>query len=204
MEHWQLNELDSLNGYKLDYRVSSTLNDKCHGVMDVHQYLQDTYCKSTAVEFKHITDENERLWCHETFEKISWEQVSNSEKVKALQLLVRTEMMEAFMQKKFATHKRYSSEGSEAITVALNTLIAEASDKSRDKKLENVVLGMPHRGRLATLIVLNEYPFRNLLYKATGKNDIPEEIVDRIDDIPTHIGVSNTKRYNSGREGAEP
>ena len=54
---------------------------------------------------------------------------------------------------------------------------------------------MPHRGRLATLVVLNEYPFRNLLYKASGKNDIPEELTDRIDDIPTHIAVSNTKRF---------
>ena len=96
--------------------------------MDVHKYLNDTYCGSTAVEFKHIADENERLWCHETFERISHEEVTNQEKIKALQLLVRTELMESFMQKKFATHKRYSSEGSEAITVALNTLIAEASD----------------------------------------------------------------------------
>jgi len=84
MEHWQLNELDSLNMFKLDYRVSSTLNEKCHGVMDVHNYLKDTYCRSTAVEFKHISSEDERLWCHETFERIAWEEVSNPEKVKAL------------------------------------------------------------------------------------------------------------------------
>jgi len=110
--------------------MSSTLYEKCGAVMDVHKYLQDTYCGSTAVEFKHISDENERIWCHENFERITWEEVSNSEKIKALQLLVRTELMESFMQKKFATHKRYSSEGSEGITVALNTLIAEASDAS--------------------------------------------------------------------------
>ena len=73
--------------------------------------------------------------------------------------------MEHFMQKKFATHKRYSSEGSESITVALNSIIAEAS-RSDAPELASVVLGMPHRGRLATLVVLNEYPFRNLLYKA--------------------------------------
>lgn len=88
--------------------------------------------------------------------------------------------------------------------MALNTLISEASDSKRDEKLDSVVLGMPHRGRLATLVVLNEYPFRNLLYKASGKNDIPEELVDRIDDIPTHIAVSNTKRFTSGREGSDP
>ena len=113
--------------FKLDYRMTSTLEKNCYAVLDVHKYLNDTYCRSTGVEFKHISCEDERLWCHETFERIAWEPVTNEEKVRALHLLVRTEMMEAFMQKKFATHKRYSSEGSEAITVALNTLISEAS-----------------------------------------------------------------------------
>ena len=77
MEHWQLNELDSLSAYKKDYRMSNTLYDKCGAVMDVHSYLNDTYCRSTAVEFKHISNEEERLWCHETFEKIAWEDVSD-------------------------------------------------------------------------------------------------------------------------------
>lgn len=126
--------------------------------------------------------------------------VTTDEKVKAMQLLTRTELMEKFMQKKFATHKRYSSEGSEAITIAINTLIAEASRPEAKKELESVVLGMPHRGRLATLVVLNDYPFRNLLYKASGKNDIPEEIVDRIDDIPTHIAISNTKKFTTSTQ----
>ena len=73
MEHWQLNEMDSLDAYRKDYRMSDTLYDKCGAVSEVHQYLQDTYCGSSAVEFKHISNEDERLWCHETFERISWE-----------------------------------------------------------------------------------------------------------------------------------
>lgn len=106
--------------------------------------------------------------------------------------------MEHFMQKKLPTHKRYSCEGSEAITVAINSLIAEASNSKNEMELDSTVIGMPHRGRLATLVVLNQYPFRNLLYKAAGANDIPEEIVDRMDDMPTHIAVSNTQVFRSG------
>ena len=87
-----------------------------------------------------------------------------------------------------------SHEGSEAITVALNSMIGEATLPSAPE-LESVILGMPHRGRLATLVVLNDYPFRNLLYKAAGANDIPVEIDDRVDDMPTHIAVSNSKRF---------
>jgi probable 2-oxoglutarate dehydrogenase E1 component DHKTD1 len=125
--------------------------------------------------------------------------VSKEEKIKALQLLVRTEQMELFLQKRFATHKRYSSEGSEALLVALNALISEASQPMdrKDPGIDSVVVGMPHRGRLATLVVLNDYPMRNLLYKVAGNNDMPDELHDRIDDIPTHIAVSNTKKFST-------
>ena len=108
--------------------------------------------------------------------------------------------MELFLQKRFATHKRYSSEGSEALLVALNALIATASEPDSsldgDNGIDSVVLGMPHRGRLATLVVLNDYPVRNLLHKVAGNNDIPDDYKDRIDDIPTHIAVSNTKKFS--------
>jgi len=107
--------------------------------------------------------------------------------------------MELFLQKRFATHKRYSSEGSEALLVALNTMISEASVPAgdNDEGIDSVVLGMPHRGRLATLVVLNDYPMKNLLYKVAGNNDMPVELNDRIDDIPTHIAVSNTKKFST-------
>ena len=76
-------------------------------------------------------------------------------------------------------------------------MISEASAGKGDE-IDSVVMAMPHRGRLATLVVLNDYPMRNLLYKVAGNNDIPEEIVDRIDDLPTHIAISNTKKFSAG------
>ena len=202
MNHWNLNQNDGLNKYPLDYRVTQKLQDNCSQVSDVKAYLERAYMGSVGVEFEHIQNEDERLWLYENYEAAMLEPVTDGERVKALQLLLRTESMEQFMQKKFATHKRYSSEGSEAITVAINSLLAEAS-KSGNPELESTVLGMPHRGRLATLVVLNEYPFRNLLFKASGKNDIPEEIVDRIDDMPTHIAISNTKKFSSGAKDTQ-
>jgi len=76
----------------------------------------------------------------------------------------------------------------------LNSLIAEAS--KGDDGIDSSILAMPHRGRLSTLVVLNDYPMRNLLYKVAGNNDIAEDIIDRVDDIPTHIAVSNTKKFS--------
>lgn len=59
-------------------------------------------------------------------------------------------------------------------------------------------MGMSHRGRLATLVVLNDFPFRVLLNKIGGKNEYPEEIQNRGEDIPTHIAPSNIKKFTSG------
>ena len=69
------------------------------------------------------------------------------------------------------------------------------SDSALEKQLDSANIGMPCRGRSATLVVLNKYPFRNLLYKAAGKNDVPEEITAHIDDIPTHPAIRNTKPF---------
>lgn len=106
-----------------------------------------------------------------------------------MQLLVRAEEMELYLHKRFPTVKRYSGEGSEALIIALNTLLASTD-------ADHCILGMPHRGRLATLVVLNDYPMRNLLHKVAGNNEMPAELLDGLDDIPTHIGVSNTKTYS--------
>lgn len=106
--------------------------------------------------------------------------------------------MEKFLQKRFTTHKRYSGEGSEALIVALNALISQASTPgSGQEGIDSAVLAMPHRGRLATLVVLNDYPMRNLLHKVAGNNHIDPKFTDRIDDIPTHIAVSNTKKFST-------
>jgi 2-oxoglutarate dehydrogenase complex dehydrogenase (E1) component-like enzyme len=50
--------------------MSETMHEKCAAVQDVSDYLKETYCGSTGVEFSHIQDEDQRLWCHETFERI--------------------------------------------------------------------------------------------------------------------------------------
>jgi len=198
LEHWQLNELEAITGYPLDYRVTSRIQEEVHSLRDLQSYLASTYCASVGVEFEHIQSEDERLWLYEQYENAMKEPLTPSEKIKMCQLLIRTEEMEKFLQKRFATHKRYSSEGSESITVALNSILAEASRTDAGTPIEYAVLGMPHRGRLATLVVVNDYPARNLFHKVKGNNEIPEEIVDRIDDMPTHIAVSNTKVFSAG------
>lgn len=84
LEHWQLSELESLDAFPLDYRVTKTLQEKCPAVKEVHSYLNEMYCGSVSAEFDHLPCENERLWCYENYERIMNETVSKDEQIKAL------------------------------------------------------------------------------------------------------------------------
>jgi 2-oxoglutarate dehydrogenase complex dehydrogenase (E1) component-like enzyme len=56
---------------------------------------------------------------------------------------------------------------------------------------------------MGTLVVLNDFPMRSLLHKIAGNNEISHEIEGRMDDIPTHIAVSNTKKFSTGINSAK-
>ncbi len=73
------------------------------------------------------------------------------------------------MSKKYATFKRYSGEGAESTVVILDQLFKLAAQK----QYEHVVFGMPHRGRLNTLVNLLKFDARNLFWKISGNTDTP-------------------------------
>lgn len=126
------------------------------------------------------------------------EPISKTEQLTILTHLMRAEEFELFLHKKFPGYKRYSGEGAESLIPALNTILAEASYTNNDHpelNIQNVVMGMPHRGRLSTICLIQDYPFRNLLSQIRGTKSIPEEIFGGLDDIPTHIGPSNSRVY---------
>lgn len=127
--YWKLSEMDSMSQYPLDFRFSQSIEKNTGGtVHDLEKYLKRTYSRNVTAEFEHVVEEQERIWLYDQYEtflndnKLS--EVTAQEKIKALQLLTRAEQMELFLQKRFATHKRYSGEGSEALMIAINTLLA--------------------------------------------------------------------------------
>jgi probable 2-oxoglutarate dehydrogenase E1 component DHKTD1 len=74
----------------------------------------------------------------------------------------------------------------------LKTLFAKASELD----VEQVVLGMPHRGRLNVLCNLLDYPPQDLFRKIMGNNDLPDEWATGIDDVVSHISISAKKSYS--------
>jgi probable 2-oxoglutarate dehydrogenase E1 component DHKTD1 len=78
---------------------------------------------------------------------------------------------------------RYALEGNESMMVAIDQVFAGAANSG----VENIVIGMPHRGRLNFLVGLLKYPASNLFWKVKGNSELPEG-VQGIGDVLSHIG----------------
>jgi len=108
--------------------------------------LRDSYCRSVGVEYMYISSPEERKWIQERVE-IGFTKPAREEQLHILQKLSDAEAFESFLQTKFVGQKRFSLEGGESVIPLLDAVISAAAEK----KLDEVCIGMPHRGRLNVL-----------------------------------------------------
>ncbi len=149
--------------------------------------LQSTYCERIGAEFMHIQNHEEKTWLQKQMEPIENKPVfaANVQK-RILMKLIEAEEFEHFIHTRFVGHKRFSLEGSETVIPVLDHLLTEAADNA----VEEIVLGMAHRGRL------------NVLANTIGKSYDSifsefEEIFDKDSyagsgDVKYHLGASGT------------
>jgi 2-oxoglutarate dehydrogenase E1 component len=110
--------------------------------------LQDTYCRSIGVEYLHIQDLRLRRWLQARMEPDRNRPVFGREKQReTLACLVDAELFETFLQSRYPGQKRFSLEGAEALIPALHAIVERAPEVG----VEELVLGMTHRGRLNVL-----------------------------------------------------
>ena len=108
--------------------------------------LRDTYCRNTGVEYMHIQSPEERAWFQDEIEH-PYEKPSRDEQFRILGRLNAAEAFETFLQTKFVGQKRFSLEGGESLIPLLDVILSGAADEG----LEEVTIGMAHRGRLNVL-----------------------------------------------------
>ncbi|KAJ2964596.1 hypothetical protein NQZ79_g439 [Umbelopsis isabellina] len=153
-------------------------------------HLQSTYCGRIAYEFMHIPSASERRWWYYAVESWNKPTLTPEKKKHIYELLSRSETFDHFMGKKFPNVKRYGLEGAESMMVALDRLF-EISAKAG---LKNVVVGMPHRGRLNLLTDLLQYPPQALFHKLKGNSELPLGTAGS-GDVLSHIANSPTLDY---------
>jgi 2-oxoglutarate dehydrogenase E1 component len=162
-------------------------------LQDILALLQRIYCGKLAAEFAHISRARERLWLRERFEDcLAHWQITQEEQLAVLRSLTRAEGIERYLNTKYVGQKRFSLEGGETLIPMLDDLI----QRSGGKGVQEIVIGMAHRGRLNVLVnVLGKSP-QELFSEFEGAYDL--SMLRGSGDVKYHMGFSSDLRTPGG------
>ena len=157
--------------------------------------LQGIYCSSIGVEFMHIQNPRVRNWIRDRLESRPLEKSIPATTQKAiLRELLEAESFEHFLHTRYVGQKRFSLEGGESLMVILQTLLEDAPRHG----VEEIVMGMAHRGRLTVLANFLRKSLR-VLFSEFTENYIPE-MVGGDGDVKYHLGYQSKRTTGSGKE----
>src|SRR5581483_463688 len=155
--------------------------------------LRDTYCRTIGVEYMHIQDQEQRVWLQDRMETTSNRPALAAEdRGRIFDLLVAAEGFEQFLQIRYPTAKRFSLEGADALIPLLHTLIEDGGALGVDE----MVFGMPHRGRLNVLANVMRKPYEMILAEFEGSLLAKEATGDG--DVKYHLGYSRDHTTRAG------
>lgn len=178
-------------------------NPNVETAYDVVQWLREKYTGKISFEFDHIQNEEERNWLIERIESGSFEiKLSDLEKKKLLERLINVETFEHFLHRTFVGQKRFSIEGLEAMVPVLDQIVKLAIEDD----IENIMMGMAHRGRLSVLAYVLGKPLDKIFsefHYAPDKELIPSEGSMGINygwtgDVSYHFGATRIVK-NGGK-----
>ena len=151
---------------------------------DLLNALRETYCSSIGAEYMYISDQSQKRWWQEKLESIRSKPAFNADKKKhILDRLTAAEGLERFLHTKYVGQKRFSLEGGESFIAAMDELIQLAGSQG----VQEIVIGMAHRGRLNVLVnTLGKMP-KDLFaeFDHTAPEDLPAG------DVKYHQGFSS-------------
>ncbi|MGR6429514.1 2-oxoglutarate dehydrogenase E1 component [Rhizobium sp. PAMB 3182] len=154
--------------------------------------LKRTYCSTLGVEFMHISDPEMKSWIQERIEgpDKGVEFTPNGKKA-ILQKLIEAEGFEQFIDVKYKGTKRFGLDGGEALIPALEQIIKRGGQMG----LEEIVLGMAHRGRLNVLSQVMAKPHRAIFHEFKGGSYAPDD-VEGSGDVKYHLGASSDREFD--------
>jgi 2-oxoglutarate dehydrogenase E1 component len=154
--------------------------------------VKRTYCGTFALQFMHISDPEQSAWLKERIEGYGKEIAFTREGRRAiLNKLVEAEGFEKFCQVKFTGTKRFGLDGAETLIPAMEQIIKRGGQLG----LKDVVVGMPHRGRLNVLANVMQKPYRAIFHEFQGGSYKPED-VDGSGDVKYHLGASSDRTFD--------
>lgn len=161
-------------------------------VREVLTILRRTYCSSFGVEFMHINDPEEKSWILKHIEGRDKEiHFTDAGKKAILQKLTEAEGFESYLAKKYVGTKRFGLDGAETLIPALEAVIKTGGQNG----VKEIVLGMPHRGRLNVLTNVMNKSFQAIFHEFHGGSATPDE-TEGSGDVKYHLGASSDREFD--------
>jgi 2-oxoglutarate dehydrogenase E1 component len=175
------------------FPVDGFSGEKLMKLRDILGVLRDAYCRRVGVEYMHITDPDQRRWLQQRIE-VKHAQPGRDEQLHILGRLNVAEAFETFLQTKYVGQKRFSLEGAETVIALMDAVLAEAAEQN----LDEVVVGMPHRGRLNMLANIVGKPYSTIFNEFEG--NIDPGTAQGSGDVKYHLGADGTFHSANGKE----
>ncbi|NP_001084395.1 probable 2-oxoglutarate dehydrogenase E1 component DHKTD1, mitochondrial [Xenopus laevis] len=163
-------------------------------IEEVLAYLDHTYCGQISIETSQLQNYKEREWFSRRFEELKQESFSTEERKHLARLMLECQEFDHFLATKFSTVKRYGGEGAESMMGFFHEMLKMCSFGG----VTDVIIGMPHRGRLNLLTGLLQFPPELMFRKMRGLSEFPENSPS-IGDVLSHLTSSVDLDFGSHR-----
>jgi len=166
--------------------IDRVLGREAATLREIMSVLRASYCGPIGVEFMHIQDPGQKSWIQRRIEGAPWSTSFDAgAKLTILRQLTEAEGFEAFCQKRFVGTKRFGLEGGEVTIPAMHAIISSVVQSGTNE----IAIGMPHRGRLSTLVNIVKKPLSALFSEFAGASFKPDD-VQGSGDVKYHLGTS--------------
>ena len=172
--------------------IDNVLGLQVASLRTIMEILKWTYCGTFALQFMHISNPTEAGWLKERIEGYGKEITFTKMGRKAiLNKLVEAEGYEKFLHVKYMGTKRFGLDGAEALIPGMEQIIKRGGALG----VREIVIGMPHRGRLNVLANVMSKPYRAIFNEFQGGSSKPDE-VDGSGDVKYHLGASSDREFD--------
>jgi 2-oxoglutarate dehydrogenase E1 component len=172
--------------------IDNVLGLESANLHEIMQRVRETYCGTIGVEYMHIQEPDRKAWIQERIEAIhNRTQFTLRGKRAILERLIEAEEFEQFLDRKYTGTKRFGLDGGESMIPALEQIVKRGGQLG----IKEVVIGMPHRGRLNVLANFMGKPFQAIFSEFQGATANPED-VQGSGDVKYHLGTSSDREFD--------
>ena len=162
---------------------------------EILEILNRTYCSTVGIEFMHISDHEEKSWLQQRIEGKDKEiTLTDLGKEFILKKLIEAEGFEKYLHKKFVGTKRFGLDGAETVIPAMEQIIKKGGQLG----VTEIVIGMPHRGRLGVLATVMGKAYREIFHEFAGGSVMPEDVAGS-GDVKYHLGTSSDRIFDDNK-----